>query len=58
MSLLWYSLENALPLFGMSERFKDVDHGRPSLEHVFLLLKFLGFVLATVLVGTLTLLGG
>ena len=55
---LWYSLENALPLIGTSGRFKNVEHGRPGFDHIFLVQKFLGFVLATVLVGVLTLLGG
>ena len=55
---LWYSLENALPLIETDERFKNIEHGRPWLAHVFHAQKFLGFVLATVLVGALTLLSG
>ena len=55
---LWYSLENALPLIETNERFSDLDHGRPWLAHFFHAQKVLGFVLATVLVGALTLLSG
>ena len=55
---VWYSLENALPLIGTSERFKNVEHGRPGFDHIFLAQKFVGFALATVLVGALTLIGG
>ena len=55
---LWYSLDNALPLIETNERFKNVDHGRPWLDHFFQLQKVLGFVLATVLVAALALLGG
>ena len=55
---LWYSLDNALPLIETNERFKNVDHGRPWLDHFFQFQKVLGFVLATVLVAALTLLGG
>ena len=55
---LWYSLENALPLIGTNERFKNVEHGRPGLNHFFHFQRAFGFVLATVLVGALTLLSG
>ena len=55
---LWYSLENALPLMETREEFKHVEHGRPLLTHLFHVQKVLGFALATVLVGALTLLGG
>ena len=55
---VWYSLENALPLIGTSERFKNVEHGRTGFDHIFLVQKFVGFALATVLVGALTLIGG
>ena len=55
---LWYSLENALPLIETNERFKNVEHGRPWLVHYFHFHKAFGFVLATVLVGALTLLSG
>ena len=55
---LWYSLENALPLIETNERFKNVEHGRPWLDHFFHLQKAFGFVLATVLVAALTLLSG
>ena len=55
---LWYSLENALPLIETNERFKNVEHGRPWLVHFFHFQKAFGFLLATVLVGALTLLSG
>ena len=55
---LWYSLENALPLIETNERFRDVEHGRPWLAHLFHLQKVLGFAIATVLVGALALLSG
>ena len=55
---LWYSLENALPLIQTTDRFKDVKHGRPLLNHFFHVQKVIGFVLATVLLGALTLLSG
>ena len=55
---LWYSLEIALPIIETNERFRSVEHGRPLLAHYFHFQKVFGFVLATVLVGALTLLGG
>ena len=55
---LWYSLENALPLIETNERFRNVEHGRPWLAHVFHVQKVLGFAIATVLVGALALLSG
>ena len=55
---LWYSLESALPLIETNERFRNVDHDRPWLTHFFHFQKAVGFVLATVLVGALTLLSG
>lgn len=55
---LWYSLENALPLVETNDRFKNVKHCRPILVHFFHFQKAVGFVIATVLVGALTLLGG
>ncbi len=53
---LWYSLENALPLIETSEEFRKVQHRRLWLTHYFHFQKMIGFVLATVLVGALTLL--
>ena len=53
---LWYSLENALPLIETNERFKNVEHDRPWLAHFFHFQKAVGFLIATVLVGALTLL--
>ena len=55
---LWYSLENAVPIIETNERFKRIKYRQPWLNHIFHLQKALGFVLATVLVGALTLLGG
>ena len=55
---LWYSLENALPLIETNEDFKSAQHGRAWLRHFFHFQKVCGFVLATVLVGALTLLSG
>ncbi|MYB13847.1 MAG: hypothetical protein F4114_05350 [Rhodospirillaceae bacterium] len=55
---LWYSLENALPLIETSENFKNTSHGFWWLSHYFHFQKLVGFVLATVLVGALTLLSG
>ena len=55
---LWFSLGNALPLVAMNEQFRDIKHGRPWLTHFFQLQKAVGFLLATVLVGALTLLSG
>ena len=54
----WYSLENALPFIERNERFRNVAHGHTGLVHFFHFQKAFGFVLATVLVGALTLLGG
>ena len=55
---LWYSLENALPLVATTERFKNVEHGKPLLTHFFHFQRAFGFFLATILVGALTLLSG
>jgi hypothetical protein len=55
---LWYSLENALPLMELAEKHKRVVHGRAWLEAFFHFQKVAGFVLATLLVGALTVLAG
>lgn len=55
---IWYSLENALPLLELSGRFRNVDHGRSWMQHVFHLQKLLGLVVATVWLAALTDLGG
>ena len=60
---LWYSLENALPLIEPSGRFAGITHLGPGgrstrVANFFQFQKVAGFVLATVLVGALTLLGG
>ena len=55
----FYSLENALPLIDLTGDFADIRHaGAPRIAAFFHAQKVLGFVLATVLVGALTLLGG
>ena len=55
---LWYSLENALPLVELKESHKGIAHGDAFVEGFFHAQKVLGFILATLLVGALTLLGG
>jgi len=55
---VFYSLENALPLVGLSEEHLTLDHRNRWVEGYFKLQKFGGFVLATVLVGALTILTG
>ncbi|MEM6486819.1 MAG: hypothetical protein AAF677_00890 [Pseudomonadota bacterium] len=54
---LWYSLENALPLIELKPAFQAIRHP-PWAESLFHAQKVVGFVLATILVGALTLLGG
>jgi len=54
----WYSLEAALPLVEFSEAHKSIAHGDWRVESYFPMQKVLGFLLATVLVGALTLLPG
>ena len=55
----FYSLENALPLIDLTGDFADIRHaGAPRIAGFFHFQKVAGFVLATVLVGALTLLGG
>ncbi|MDA7424517.1 translocation/assembly module TamB domain-containing protein [Thalassococcus lentus] len=53
----WYSLENALPLVELKEAHKAIEHNDGLAEWVFHAQKVAGFVLATILVGALTLLG-
>lgn len=56
---LWYSLNNALPLVPLSQEFEGYRHGGPGVvSNFFAFQKVAGFLLATVLVGALTLLGG
>lgn len=55
---LWYSLENALPLVELKPGHKEIAHPRPWVENFFHAQKLIGFALATILVGALTLLGG
>ena len=52
----WYSLENALPLVEFSAQHNSVEHGREWVESWFHFQKAMGFVLATVLIGALSLL--
>lgn len=54
----WYSLENAFPLLQPSTEHQKVVHDHPVLQNFFHFQKVAGFVLATILVGALTLLGG
>lgn len=54
---LWYSLENSLPLVELAERYKNPNHDRLFFNSFFHLQKVLGFGLATIMVGALTLLG-
>jgi hypothetical protein len=54
----WYSLENAFPLLQPSTEHHKVVHDHPFLQNFFHFQKVAGFVLATILVGALTLLGG
>ncbi|PTV97745.1 hypothetical protein C8J27_101863 [Rhodobacter aestuarii] len=55
---LMFSVENALPLIEARASFQSVRHGDAWVEGLFHAQKVAGFVLATVLVGALTLLGG
>jgi hypothetical protein len=53
----WYSLENAFPLMEPGRRNRDLFHDHPGVRSFFHFQKIAGFVLGTILVGTLTLLG-
>lgn len=57
-SKFWFSLENALPLVPLAWRHQSLDHANPYVENFFHAQKVLGFALATILVGALSLLGG
>ncbi|MFX4221127.1 MAG: hypothetical protein ACMVO3_09135 [Thalassobaculum sp.] len=54
----WYSLENALPLMELAESHKNLSHENGFVTGFFHAQKVLGFVLATILIGALSLLGG
>jgi cytoskeletal protein CcmA (bactofilin family) len=54
----WYSLENALPLMELAESHKNLNHDNGFVTGFFHAQKVLGFVLATILIGALSLLGG
>lgn len=54
----WYSLENSLPLVQLKPAHAEAEHGSAWIEGFFHLQKIFGFVLATILVGALTVLGG
>ena len=54
----WYSLENATPLMSPTSDHEGVAFRNPWCDSFFHFQKFAGFVLATILVGALTLLGG
>lgn len=53
----WYSLENAFPLIGASRDHAQITHDLSAVQSFFHFQKVSGFVLATILVGALTLLG-
>ncbi|MEM8570070.1 MAG: hypothetical protein AAGG56_04080 [Pseudomonadota bacterium] len=55
---LFYSLENALPLIDLSQDFQRIEHPDRRIANFYHFQKVAGFILATVLVGALTLLGG
>lgn len=55
LGCFWYSLENALPLIEASEDHKVMQHKPVSVQNFFHFQKIAGFLLATVLVGALTL---
>jgi len=52
----WYSLETALPLIELSENHKSINHRCWWVDSWFHFQKVVGFTLATILVGALTLL--
>lgn len=56
----WYSLQNSLPLFELRGTFKTVNHGSDGgakfVEGWFHFQRILGFIMASILVGALTLL--
>ncbi|TRD19773.1 hypothetical protein [Palleronia caenipelagi] len=55
----FYSLENAMPLIALSQGFESYDHSPNRwVANFYHFQKIAGFILATVLVGALTLLGG
>lgn len=54
MDCFWYSLENAIPLIEPSEDHK-VSHAEPWVRSFFHFQKVFGFLLASVLIGSLTL---
>lgn len=53
----WYSLENAIPLMDPHPRHGEITHVRPLTRSFFHFQRIAGFVLATILVGALTVLG-
>ncbi|MGR3269744.1 hypothetical protein [Thalassococcus profundi] len=55
---LWYSMENAMPVIQLSGDHRSISHPNVWIDSFFHIQKLLGFVLATVLIGALTLLGG
>jgi len=55
---LVFSVENALPLVEPQAGFRSVTHDRPWVDGFFHIQKVAGFLLATILVGALTFLGG
>lgn len=55
---VWYSVENALPLVEFSDSHDGIKHDNSWVESYFHVQKILGFILATVLIGALSLLPG
>jgi len=58
MDCFWYSVENTLPLIERSADNRSVVHDHWATRSAFHFQKIAGFVLATILVGALTLVGG
>ena len=56
-SKLWFSLENSLPLVDLDESLKSLEHSDAIATNFFHTQKIVGFILASILVGALTLLG-
>lgn len=53
----WFSLENSIPLISISYRYSEISEEDEIVRGVIHLQKILGFLIATVLVGALTILG-
>ncbi|MEP4542621.1 MAG: hypothetical protein ABJ018_13230 [Paracoccaceae bacterium] len=53
----WYSLENLIPFIELDKEHTEIQHGSTSVHSFFHLQKILGFLMATILVTALTVLG-